>query len=264
MHAELVLDAARVNVVAGAERAVGVDEKFRNQEQRNALGAGGRIGQSREHEMHDVVGHVVIAIGDEDLGAGDAIAAIGGAFGAGAQCADIRSRLRLGQLHGAGPFARHQLLEIDFLQVLAAVRVKRFDGAQRQQRAEAEGDIRGAPDFGTGRVDRQRQALAAECLRSRHRIPAGRGPALIRVRPARRGRHLVIVELDAVLIADAIERRQHVGRKSSGFFQHRRGDVAVEIAVMSGGYRRLQAGAVIESEQHVVDRRAVGHDLGLT
>ena len=39
MHAELVLDAARVDVVACPERAVGIDQKFRDQEQRNALGA---------------------------------------------------------------------------------------------------------------------------------------------------------------------------------------------------------------------------------
>jgi hypothetical protein len=263
VHAELVLDAACVDVVALAERAIGVDEEFRDQKQRDALSAGGGIGQSRKHEMHDVVGHVVIAIGDEDLGAGDAIAAIGGAFGAGAQCADVGSRLRLGQLHGAGPFAGYQFLEIDFFEFVAAVRVERLDRAQRQQRAEAEGDIRGAPDLRAGRVDCQRQALAAKCFRSRHRIPPGGGPALIGVRPARRGRHLVIGELDAVLIANAIERRQHVGSKSPGFLEHRRGDVAVEVAVMAGPYGRLQAGAMIEREQHVVDRRAVGHDPGL-
>ena len=67
MHAELVLDATGIDVVACAERAVGVDQEFRNQKQRNAPGARGRIGQSRQHEMHDVVGHVVIAIGDEDF-----------------------------------------------------------------------------------------------------------------------------------------------------------------------------------------------------
>ena len=143
------------------------------------------------------------------------------------------------------------------------MRVKRLDRAQRQQRAEAEGDIRRAPDFGAGGVDRERQALAAECFRSRHRVPAGRGPALIGVGPARRGRHLVIVELDAVLVADAIERRQHVGGELAGFFQHGRGDVAVEVAVMAGLDRGLQAGAVIEGQQHVVDRRAVGHERGL-
>ena len=64
-----------------------------------------RVGQPRQHEMHDVVGHVVLAIGDEDLLPGDAIAAVGRTLGARAQRADVGAGLRLGELHGAGPFA---------------------------------------------------------------------------------------------------------------------------------------------------------------
>ena len=44
VHAELVLDAARIDVVAGAERAVGVDEEFRNQKQRDPLVPAGASG----------------------------------------------------------------------------------------------------------------------------------------------------------------------------------------------------------------------------
>src|SRR6185437_1000538 len=39
------------------------------------------------------------------------------------------------------------------------------------------------------------------------------------------------------------------------------GDVGVEIAVMAGLDGGLQPGAVVERKQHVVDRRAVGHDV---
>ena len=151
-----------------------IDQEFWNQKQRNALGARGRIGQAGQHEMHDVIGHVVVAIGDEDLRALDAIAAVVSALGAGAQRADIGAGLRLGELHGAGPFARHQFLQIDFFQLLAAMGVERLDRGERQQRAEAEGDVRRAPDFGAGGVDRHRQALAAESFRARHRVPARR------------------------------------------------------------------------------------------
>ena len=242
-----------------AERAVGVDQEFRDQKQRNALGARGRIGQSRQHEMHDVIGHVVVAIGDEDFCALDAIAAVGGALGAGAQRADVGARLRLGELHGAGPFAGHQLFQIDLLQLVAAMGVERLDRAQRQQRAEPEGDVRRAPDFGAGGVDRERQALAAERFRARHRVPARRRPALIGIGPAGGGGDLARLELDAVFVADPVERRQHVGGEFAGFLQHGGGDVAVEIAVMAGFHGGLQAGAVVEGQQHVVDRRAVGH-----
>ncbi len=261
MHAELVLDARGVDVVAIAKRAVGIDHELGNQEQRNSARTGGRIRQAREHEMHDVVGHVVIAIGDEDLGALDAIGAVGLLVGAGAQRADIGAGLRLGQLHGAGPFAGDELLEIGLLQVVGAVRIERLDRRQREQRAEAEGNVRRAPDFGAGGVDRKRQALAAEGFRPRHRVPAAVGPALVGIGPARRGRDLAAVELDAVLVAHLVERGEHVGGELAGFFQHRRRDVGVEIAVMAGFDRGFQPGAMVERKQHVVDRRAVGHGV---
>jgi hypothetical protein len=112
---------------ACAERAVRIDEELRDQEQRNTLGARGRIGQAGEHEVNDVVAHVVVAIGDENLGALDAIGAVRGPLGAGTQRADIGARLRFGELHGAGPIAGDELFEVDLLQFLAAVRLERFD-----------------------------------------------------------------------------------------------------------------------------------------
>ena len=66
-----------------------------------------------------------------------------------------------------------------------------------------------------------------------------------------------------MFVADAVERRQHVAGEFSGFLQHGGGDVAVEIAVMAGLHGGLQAGAVVEREQDVGDRRAVGHDDNL-
>src|SRR5258707_3943220 len=98
--------------------------------------------------MNDVVGHVVVAIGDEDLGALDAIAAVGRALGAGAQRADVGTGLRLGELHGAGPFAGNELLQIDLLQLVAAMGVERLDGTESKQRAETKSDVRRASDFG--------------------------------------------------------------------------------------------------------------------
>src|SRR5439155_26832942 len=117
----------------------------------------------------------------------------------------------------------------------------------------------GAPDLGAGRVDCDRQALAAEIFRAGHRIPAALGPALVGIGPARRSRDLAVVELDAVLVADLVERRQHVARELAGFLQHGRRNVGIEIAVMTGLHGRLQARAMVERQQHVRDRRAVGH-----
>ena len=109
VDAELVLDRMGANVIAGAGRTVGIEQKFRHQEQRNAARARRRIGQPGEHEMNDVVGEIVLAVGDEDFLALEAVGAVARALGARAQRADVGAGLRLGELHGAGPFAGHEL-----------------------------------------------------------------------------------------------------------------------------------------------------------
>src|SRR5258708_3717259 len=73
MDAELVLEADGADVVTVAQAAIRIDEEFRHQEKRDAPGAGRCIGQARQHHVHDVLGEIVVAIGDEDLLSGDAV-----------------------------------------------------------------------------------------------------------------------------------------------------------------------------------------------
>ena len=68
-----------------------------------------RAGQARQHEMDDVLGHVVLAIGDENLGAEELVGSIGLRLGPGLERAKVGARLRLGQVHRAGPFAGDEL-----------------------------------------------------------------------------------------------------------------------------------------------------------
>src|SRR3546814_19883833 len=77
----------------------------------DALAAGRCVGQAREHQVHDVVGEVVPAGGDEDLGAADRVAAVVPWHGAGPEQAQVGSATRPGQAHGAGPAAVAQRLE---------------------------------------------------------------------------------------------------------------------------------------------------------
>ena len=177
VNAELVLDRVAARIVARAERAVVVDEELRHEEQRDAFRAGRRIGQPREHEVDDVVGQIVLAVGDEDLRAGDAIAAVGCPLGARAQRADIRARLRLGELHRAHPFAGDELREIFRLQRVGAVLVQRLDRAHGQHRPDAERHRGRIPHLDAGGVERVRQPLPA---------PVGRAPRARSSRPAPR------------------------------------------------------------------------------
>ena len=85
------------------------------------------------------VAQVVVAIGDEDLLAGDPVmlapARVMGRHRAGAQGAEIGAGLRLGQVHRPGPFAGDELAEIEPLLLFRAVRLQQLDRAEIEQRA---------------------------------------------------------------------------------------------------------------------------------
>ena len=89
--------------------------------------------------MKNVLRQIVLAGGDEDLGAGDAIAAVRHRLGLGADEAEIGAALRLGQAHGASPAAVDELGQIVLLQFLRAVQVQRVIGALAEARKHAEG-----------------------------------------------------------------------------------------------------------------------------
>ena len=187
VNAELFLDADAMRIVAFSKRTVWIHEEFRHEEERYPLRAGWRIGQTREHEMDDVVGHVVIAIGDVDLGAGDPVGAVAGRNGLRFQCVEIGTRLRFGEVHGAGPFARNQLGEIEPLLLLGAMRRQRLDGALAQDRTEAEGHAGRIPHFLHRDGERGWQALTAIFGRRGEAAPAARNPLAIGISKA--GRH---------------------------------------------------------------------------
>src|ERR1700751_6017593 len=64
---EFVFDRHAMHVVALTQRAVLIDEELRHDDKRNALHAFWRIRRAREHEVDDVVLHVVLAPRDENL-----------------------------------------------------------------------------------------------------------------------------------------------------------------------------------------------------
>ena len=147
VDAELVLDAGADDVVARAERAVGVGQELRHEEQRDAARAGRRVGQPRQHEVDDVFGEVVLAIGDEDLLAEDAVGAVAAPLGAGASARRDRSR-PAARSGSSSPSTRPttSLRQVERLQLRRVpCAVERLDRAHGQQRAEREGHAGGVP-----------------------------------------------------------------------------------------------------------------------
>jgi hypothetical protein len=91
LDAELVLDRRAPDVVALARAPVGIDAELRHDEEADPLHAFRCAADPRQHEVDDVLGEVVLTVGDVDLGAEDAVAAVALRLGA-ASPAPGRSR----------------------------------------------------------------------------------------------------------------------------------------------------------------------------
>ena len=203
MDAELVLHAGADHVVARAQRPIWAHEVLRHQEQRDAARAGRRVRQAGEDEMDDVVGHLVVAVGDEDLGAENAVGAVALPLGAGLELAQVGARMRLSEVHGAGPLAGHHLRQVGAFQLVAALQLQRVDGPVGEQRAQAEGEVGRIPDFGCGRCHHLRQLLAAPSLWGAEPVPAARHILGVGLLPTRRGDDLAVDEPGAGAVAHA-------------------------------------------------------------
>ena len=168
---------------------------------------GGRVGQARQHQMDDVLGQVVLAGGDEDLGAGDAVAAVAAAARPGADQAEVGAAMRLGQAHGAGPACRRRASagSACFSSSVPCA-MERVVGAVGEAGIHAEGEVGGADHL----------ARAAKLTTSGRPWPpysgsaASAGPAALdgtarrrRLKPARRADDAVL-ELAALLVADRL------------------------------------------------------------
>ncbi len=204
VDAQLVLDRGAGQVVAFAQGAVVIDQELRAQKQRDAFHARRRIGQPGKHQVHDVLGHVVLAPGDEDLVAADAVVIPLG-HGAAAQRGQIGSGLRLGEIHGAGPAAGDHGLQKALLERLAAVVGNRLHGTEREHLAQAEGQVGRFPHLQHGGGHQRGQSLTAPLCGGRHSNPAvlaEAGPGLAK---AIGGRDLAIVPARALHIARTVE-----------------------------------------------------------
>ncbi|EWS63487.1 hypothetical protein Y695_03282 [Hydrogenophaga sp. T4] len=259
LDAHLVFDAHAMHVVARAQRAVFVHHELRHHEQADALHALGRSGHAGEHEVHDVLGHVVLTVGDEDLGAKDLVGAVGLRLGAAAHGGQIGAGLRLGQVHGAGPFAAHQLLQIDGFELVAARGDQRLDGAIGQQRAEREAHVGAVEDFTAGRTDGLGQALTAEVHRVLQALPAAFGVLFESFLETGRRGDLAVMEGRRVLVALPVQRRDHPLVELGALLQH--GLRGVQASVFKTGQRGhlVDARQVFDVEQHVFEGCDVTH-----
>jgi hypothetical protein len=198
VDAQLVFDRNAIDIVALARRAVGLEQELGHHEERDALDAFRRIRRPRQHEMDDVVRHVVLAVGDENLLTKDLVGAIAHRLGATAHGSQVGTGGRLGQVHRSGPFAGNEVRQVGRLLVIGTGNHQCLDGALGQHRAQREGMVGCLPHFADRRRQQTRQALAAEFRIATETIPAVIDKLAIGLLEARRGGNDRILPFGAV------------------------------------------------------------------
>ena len=200
---------------------------------------------------------VVVAIGNKDLLAADPIvlapALVARRHGAGAQRAEIRAGLRLGQVHRPGPLAGDKFSQIEPLLVLRAMCLQKFDGSEIQQRAQRPAHAGRVPHFHDRRRKRYRQTLAAmigvalpaPSIRPRHSADRLRG---IRAACARRRFRARCRSGRPAGSADQARRRQ-IARPRRGWHRRHRAPP-----------RPPEERQRVEHETHFFDRCGIGHE----
>ena len=103
MDTHLVLKRSTVHTITRVFLAISIGQEFGNDEQGNAFGARGGIGEARQNDVNDILGHVVLAGRDEYLGTVELVATVSMRLCLGAQHAQISATMGFGQTHGAGP-----------------------------------------------------------------------------------------------------------------------------------------------------------------
>ena len=107
LDAHLVFNADTVNIVASAEATIRIDHELGHNKQADTLHAFRRALHTSQHQVHDVVSHVVLTIGDVNFCAKNFEGAIRQRLGACAHQCQIGAGLGLRQIHGARPLTRN-------------------------------------------------------------------------------------------------------------------------------------------------------------
>ena len=167
--------------------------------------------------MDDVVGQVMLPIGDVDLLPSDPVGPIALWHRFGADRPDVGAGLRLRQVHGARPFPADQLGQEDFFLGGCAVGLDRFDRALVEQRAQSKGQVGGLPHLLHRESHRPREALAPERRVKRHSIPTAVTVGVIALFEAVRGSNNAVFEHGPLPVADRVQGGDHIAGQLGRF-----------------------------------------------
>ena len=241
------------------KRAILVDHELGHHKQADALDAFGRAGHAGQHQMDDVLGHVVLTPGDENLGAENLVAAVGLRLGAAAHGGQVATGLWLGQVHGAGPFAADQVFQVGGFEFVRACGQQRFNRAIAQQRAQRKAHVGAVDHLAARGTNGLGQALAAKVGRVLQALPAAIGELLEGFLETRGGGDHAVFPARWVFVAFPVQRAQHAFGELGGLFQHGLGRVQTGIFKAGKLGDLFDVGQVFDVEQHVLDGGDVAH-----
>src|SRR5580658_8699769 len=254
----LLLDAAGGDAVAmGHAPSLGIDQEFRHQEEiyrrQIVVQLAFVVRDLGDHRVHDVVGHVVIAAGNEDLRSGDPIAAVGLEYRLGLHQLEVGAAMRLGQAHGAGPFARHHARDDMLAHPGLAGLPDRLSRRRGQSSVHIEGLIGRRRHLGEGQAHHERQIGAARRLRRAQPVPSRFAELPERFLEALGCPHDTVFQHASFFITALIYRLEHFLEEFSTPFEHGSGHVRCQVG------KARQIGALFDPEQIVEHEQEIFH-----
>ena len=250
MNSHLLFDGTYGGTVAAAKASVLIHVDLRDDEQRDTLDAFGPAFDLGQHQMDDVVGHVMLARGDEDLLAGDLIAAVFLWHRFGAHQAQIGAAVGLRQVHGAGPFAADHFGQVH---VLLRIRAMGKDGRGRtvgQALIHGERLVCGREHLAHGGAHDVGHALTAILLGHVQTCPTALAHLIEGRFEAGRRVDDAVFQTAAFLVAHRIQGGQYIRGQLARFLKDRGGEIGFQIGVARDA-RRGNVQNVMQNELHV-------------
>ena len=240
----LFFDALAVRCAAAA---IGVE--LGAKKQRQAFGAGRGVGQAGQHQMHDVVGEVVFAAGNKNLGATERVAAVSLWHGLSGGQAQVAAGMRLAQ--------------VLIFERLAGMVLDALVGAVQQARRHGPAMVGRAQPIVEHGLKHAGQALSAVFGGCGQGGPAGLPEGLVGIAKARRHGDLPVLELRAHPVADLLQGRDDLGDEFAGLGQELFDQCLVKLCkCWQGAQRRAGTGDLLQQEQGVLHvGLVIGHGL---
>ena len=228
-----------------------------NQKQRQALGSSGSPRQPRQHEVHDVLGQIMLATRDENLASTDLKALapfrVSARHCLRAHQPQVTACMCFRQAHGGQPLATCHLAQISGLERLAAMVLEAFICAMQQTRRHGPAMVGGAQPLIQHTLQHPWKTLPAIFLSTCQRWPACLPEILIGLREARRRGDLATCKLHAHLIAFTRQRCHHLAHPLACLLQH-----LLHQCLIGGGMRRQALQLLIGLEHIKKKKRVIG------